>query len=56
MIKLPEIVINQDEVIPIENVSFFVDNGTGKRLEDVTLDCGSNGFRLEGLKSSGSYC
>ncbi len=45
-----------DKVITVENVNFFVDDQAEKMLEGVTLDHGSNGFRLEGLKRSGSCC
>ncbi len=45
-----------DKVITIEKVNFFVDNEAGKMLEGVTLDYGTNGFKLDGLKRNGSCC
>ncbi len=45
-----------DKVISIENVNFFVDDQAKKMLEDVTLDYGTNGFKLDGLKRNGSCC
>ncbi len=45
-----------DKVITIENVNFFVDDGAEKMLEGVTLDYGTNGFKLDGLKRNGSCC
>ena len=44
------------KLIPIENINFFFDDEAEKMLEDVTLDYGSNGFRLDGLKRNGNCC
>ena len=43
-----------DREIVIDNVNFFVDEAAGKMLEDVTMDFGPGGFKLEGLKHNGS--
>ena len=45
-----------DKEIVIDNVNFFVDEEAGKMLEGVTVDFGSNGFKLEGLKRNGTCC
>jgi Fe-S cluster assembly iron-binding protein IscA len=45
-----------DKEIVIDNVRFFVDEAAEKMLEDVTMDFGANGFKLEGLKRTGGCC
>lgn len=45
-----------ETVVSIDGIDFFVLNDLLPTLADVTIEYGSNGFRLAGLKSSGSCC
>jgi Fe-S cluster assembly iron-binding protein IscA len=37
----------------IDSVNFFIEESTRDTMAEVTIDYGSNGFRLNGLKRSG---
>ncbi len=40
----------------IDSVNFFMDDQARDMLTGVTIDYGTNGFKLEGLKKSGGCC
>ena len=40
----------------IDSVNFFIDDQARDMLAGVTVDYGTNGFKLEGLKKSGGCC
>lgn len=42
-----------ESLVAIENVNFFIEEKALEMLSGVTIDFGSQGFRLEGLKRSG---
>jgi len=49
--------VNKGEtVVTQEGIDFFVVNDLLTTLEKVIIDFGANGFRLDGLKKSGSCC
>ena len=45
-----------DKVISYDFVNFFVDPLAEEMLTGVTIDCSPKGFRLEGMKKTGSCC
>ncbi|MDZ7634374.1 MAG: iron-sulfur cluster biosynthesis family protein [Bacteroidales bacterium] len=45
-----------DNVVTIDSVNFYIAPDAVTMLEGVTLDFGSNGFRLEGLRRAGGGC
>lgn len=45
-----------ETVVNIENIDFFVGNDLLSTLEIVTIEYESNGFKLNGLKRNGSGC
>lgn len=45
-----------ETVVSQQGIEFFVANDLLTTLEKVTIDFGANGFRLDGLKKSGSCC
>jgi Fe-S cluster assembly iron-binding protein IscA len=47
---------NNEIVVNLEGIDFFVDKELLKTLAAVTIDFGSNGFRLNGLQKSGGCC
>ncbi|HEY5589380.1 MAG TPA: hypothetical protein VIK55_00020 [Paludibacter sp.] len=47
---------NEETVISIQDIEFFVANDLISKLADVTIEHGSNGFRLAGLQKSGDGC
>ena len=47
---------NEETVISLQGLDFFVANDLLSKLADVTVEFGSNGFRLAGLQKSGSCC
>lgn len=47
---------NGETVISIEGIDFFVSNDLTPKLAEVTIEFGSNGFRLTGLKKESSSC
>jgi Fe-S cluster assembly iron-binding protein IscA len=40
----------------IDSVNFFIEDQARDMLAGVTIDYGTNGFKLEGLKKSGGCC
>ncbi len=42
-----------ESLVAIENVNFFIQDKALEMLTGVTIDFGSQGFRLEGLKRPG---
>lgn len=42
--------------ISIQDIEFFIANDLISQLADVTIEYGSNGFRLAGLQKSGGSC
>ena len=47
---------NGETVISLEGIDFFVANDLMPKLAEVTIEFGSNGFRLSGLKKASSGC
>lgn len=47
---------NEETIISIQEIDFFVANDLISRLAEVTIEYDSNGFRLAGLKKSGDSC
>ena len=47
---------NGDKVITIESVNFLISSQVEEMIEGVTVDYGSDGFRLNGMKKSGGCC
>lgn len=45
-----------ETAISIEGIDFFVPKDLLPQLENVTIDYGSNGFLLKGLKKSSDNC
>jgi len=45
-----------ETVISLEGIDFYVSNDLLPKLAEVTIEFGSNGFRLTGLKKAGSGC
>ena len=45
-----------DLQLSIDSVNFFLEDQAKEMLTGVTIDYGSNGFKLEGLKKSGGCC
>lgn len=45
-----------DKQVSIDSVSFFIDGQAEPMLEGVTIDYGSNGFKINNLKKSSSCC
>ena len=45
-----------ETAMSIDGIDFFLSNELLSDLADVTLEYGSNGFRLTGLKKAGSTC
>lgn len=49
--------IKPDEmIISLEGIDFFVANDLVPTLSELTIEFGSNGFRLVGMKKNGSCC
>ena len=49
-------IANGETNVFLDGIDFFVANELLSELTDVTVDFGPNGFRLTGLKKSGSSC
>ncbi|MHB8136096.1 MAG: hypothetical protein ACYDH1_17950 [Anaerolineaceae bacterium] len=47
---------NGETVISLEGIDLFVANDLMPKLAEVTIEFGSNGFRLNGLKKESSSC
>ena len=47
---------NGETAISFEGIDFYVANDLMPKLTEVTIEFGSNGFRLTGLKKEGSSC
>lgn len=47
---------NSEIAVNLEGIDFFVEKELLKTLATVTIDFGSNGFRLNGLQKSGGCC
>lgn len=48
---------SEETIISIHDIEFFVSNDLISQLTEVTIEYGSNGFRLIGLqKTAGSCC
>lgn len=47
---------SNETVLFIQDIEFFIANDLISQLADVTIEIGSNGFRLAGLQKSGSSC
>ena len=47
---------NEETLISIQDIEFFIANELISQLEDVTIEYGSNGFHLVGLQKSGGSC
>ena len=47
---------SNETVVNLENIDFFLAEDLISTLETVTIDYGSNGFKLSGLKRSSSGC
>ena len=47
---------NGETAISLEGIDFFVANDLMPKLAEVTIEFGSNGFRLTGLKKASSSC
>ena len=47
---------NGETAISLEGIDFFVANDLMPKLAEVTIEFGSNGFRLTGLKKESSSC
>lgn len=45
-----------DKVITIESINFFISPQAEELIEGVTVDYGSTGFKLNGMKKSGGCC
>lgn len=45
-----------ETVVNLENIQFFVADDLFPTIEAVTIEYGQNGFKLNGLKESGSSC
>jgi len=45
-----------DKVITIDSVNFFISSQAEGMIEGVTVDYGSDGFKLNGMKKSGGCC
>jgi len=45
-----------DAVITLDGVDFFIESKVEQMLSEITIDFRDNGFRLDGLKSSGGCC
>jgi Fe-S cluster assembly iron-binding protein IscA len=45
-----------DYFITMENIDFFIEKGLWETLTPVTIEYGTNGFQLAGLKRSVSCC
>ena len=47
---------NNEIVVNLEGIDFFMPKDLSTQLETVTIDYASNGFRLQGLQKSGGSC
>ena len=47
---------NEETIISIQDIDFFIANDLISQLAEVTIEFGSNGFRLVGLQKSGGGC
>jgi hypothetical protein len=47
---------NGETAISLEGIDFFVASDLMPKLAEVTIEFGSNGFRLTGLKKASSSC
>ncbi|MBK5246085.1 MAG: hypothetical protein JJE49_02275 [Peptostreptococcaceae bacterium] len=47
---------NEETIISIQDIEFYVANDLISQLADVTIEYGSNGFKLAGLQKSSSCC
>lgn len=47
---------DDDKEISIDSLKFFIDKSAEELIEGVTIDYGQQGFKLDGLKRSGSCC
>ncbi|MDZ7604668.1 MAG: hypothetical protein U5K79_03560 [Cyclobacteriaceae bacterium] len=45
-----------ETLISLEGIDFFISGELMPKLADVTIEFGSNGFRLNGLEKAGSSC
>jgi Fe-S cluster assembly iron-binding protein IscA len=45
-----------ETVISLDGIDFFISGDLMSKLEDVTIEFGTNGFRLNGLKNASSSC
>lgn len=46
----------EETAISVQDIDFFVSNDLVTKLENVTIEFGSNGFRLLGLPNNESCC
>lgn len=49
-------VSTNETTISLQEIDFFVANDLLNTVENVTIDYGTNGFRLEGIKKEGGCC
>ena len=45
-----------ETVVTLENIDFFVEKELLSTLENVTIERGPNGFRLQGMNSGSGCC
>ena len=48
--------LNDDKIITIGSINFFIASSAEEMMSGVTLDFGPGGFKLEGMKRNGSGC
>ncbi len=54
--SLADTIATGDKLRTIDNVNFFIDEKAEEMLEGVTIDYGSDGFKLDGLKRKSGGC
>lgn len=45
-----------ETIVSIKNIDFFVSNDLLDTIENMTIDYGVHGFRLEGIKQNSGCC
>lgn len=45
-----------DKLVSMDSVTFYIEPVAEEMLEGVNIDYSPNGFRLEGMKKTGSCC
>ena len=54
--SIEEKISKGDKLITLDSINFYISPSAEEMIDEVTLDFGPNGFRLEGMKKGEGCC